>query len=1214
MFLSSLILGGLLSASSVPQDTSPYRSTLERGKRALEAGDLVGAGGLARAALERDPLAPGGWDLLARWAEATDDPDLQVYARHQHLRRAELAGASRRDLDELREALSVLDPLAPDLHALRDRFHGRLSKLAKGYDEDRPHAAIRAWRQLLALDPLDEDAASEIDRIASRPDPSLAAHARPKDLMEGVDPEWVLEHDARHATWDEAARVERENYTTITNAGYEVLVRTAEVMEQVNVFYREFFQYGSEEDGRSVPRIQVRVFATQEEYLDLGSGPPAEWSGGQFTGGAVETFVDSGFEAMVGVLFHEAAHQFVSLATTAVGWLNEGLASFFEGTRILPNGTVVMNLPASHRLIPLATRMEAGWMESSTEGMDPGDPSVTPERAPTFRIVLEDEYGWGPPWYAPTWGVVFFLYNFQDAGDGRFVYREAFREYIDKSGGKSGKTAVSTFEEVVLGNPKPPYPKGPGSDLEDLPRDVDALNDLWRDWILALRDEVEGRGGAERPYLVWGQAAAEAGEFAVASEHFERGLLASPDDVELRVSFAELLADEFENPDRAAKLLDEAVSILEVAEAPDEKRIRDLDRRLRKLDPDRDDLEAVQRDLASALAVLADRYASAGLDRMVMDVTWRGAVELELDALMPAYEAALRRVGEGPAIWELAYDEESLKGWVAPGTTFRADGRLLRASYGPYDEEHFKYRMLRLDRVTAGDFSLEAKVQADRGDVNFCGFVFGSKGPGSFHAALLFPPRTGEERNPDIGYVDLASWRGEGVPPRTWIHAPVDMGEDEGRSSAGRWWNMRLDVVGNEVLVWFEGRLAGAWEFTSREVLWGSFGLLCGPGKCAFRDVRFLARSPRDPAGRIEREVRLAAIGDGTVGSALDGSWRGRIPPFPRTSRWFGEERTSWEEGFGSPQVLVFWSQEQNQRLPIDGWLRSLQERGARWGTRIVSIVSAFDSENMESYLEAHPFPGAVGVDERAKTQGMGETFEEYLIPRFGMPRVILLDLDGKVLWEGDPGFAIGREPRPPYSSYLDDPMEDLIERRKLRELARWREAWDAGGRQTLEAGDLPGVSELLLEAEQLGQAGSEEARRAHAVLVASLGALADAEGTASSLERLGGAPALQTLADWGEVLEVELDRDASKALSRALRDIEKTAEGEAWRRVKALGARYGKRKIELPELTQELRVLEGALVQAVLAGLESGEEDVEELIRTTPGRWLVLEYLRFGR
>ena len=34
---------------------------------------------------------------------------------------------------------------------------------------------------------------------------------------------------------------------------------------------------------------------------------------------------------MVTTLFHEAAHQFVSLATSAAGWLNEGLASYFEG-------------------------------------------------------------------------------------------------------------------------------------------------------------------------------------------------------------------------------------------------------------------------------------------------------------------------------------------------------------------------------------------------------------------------------------------------------------------------------------------------------------------------------------------------------------------------------------------------------------------------------------------------------------------------------------------------------------------------------------------------------------------------------------------------------------------------------------------------------------------------------------------------------------------
>ena len=87
---------------------------------------------------------------------------------------------------------------------------------------------------------------------------------------------------------------------------------------------------------------------------------------------------------MTRTLFHEAAHQFVSLATNAAGWLNEGLASFFEGCRILSNGTVLMNMPANHRLFPLVDRMEVGWMSSVDDGFDPADPSgSTPTKAPT---------------------------------------------------------------------------------------------------------------------------------------------------------------------------------------------------------------------------------------------------------------------------------------------------------------------------------------------------------------------------------------------------------------------------------------------------------------------------------------------------------------------------------------------------------------------------------------------------------------------------------------------------------------------------------------------------------------------------------------------------------------------------------------------------------------------------------------------------------------
>ena len=139
------------------------------------------------------------------------------------------------------------------------------------------------------------------------------------------------------------------------------------------------------------------------------SKPPVEWSGGHFTGGAVETYVGSGgFQETLNTLFHEAAHQFVNRATSAGGWLNEGLASFFEGTRLLPNGTVLMNLPANHKLFPLAGRLERGWMADHKDGISRENPNQTPRTAPGFDVVLENKYEWGPPWYAPTWGVVFF--------------------------------------------------------------------------------------------------------------------------------------------------------------------------------------------------------------------------------------------------------------------------------------------------------------------------------------------------------------------------------------------------------------------------------------------------------------------------------------------------------------------------------------------------------------------------------------------------------------------------------------------------------------------------------------------------------------------------------------------------------------------------------------------------------------------------------------
>ena len=96
--------------------------------------------------------------------------------------------------------------------------------------------------------PLREADPEAIERIASAPDPSLAEDAKPRDLLADVDEQWIRQHDEQHSEWATRAKLERENYTTHTDAGYVVLVRAAEAMEQMSAFYKRFFRYGTPED------------------------------------------------------------------------------------------------------------------------------------------------------------------------------------------------------------------------------------------------------------------------------------------------------------------------------------------------------------------------------------------------------------------------------------------------------------------------------------------------------------------------------------------------------------------------------------------------------------------------------------------------------------------------------------------------------------------------------------------------------------------------------------------------------------------------------------------------------------------------------------------------------------------------------------------------------------------------------------------------------
>ncbi len=1232
MIRYAALLGVCLAAvSSGPNRGEGFDKAVRLAEQRLQNDDLDGARDLIRQAQERDPNAIVAWDLRVRWAEATRDTDEHVYALHRRFALAQAQSLPKQRIQELRAELLAADPVAKADADLRAKFIDDLESLAAKYEkENRPHSAIQVHKKLLVLAPDHATSEEAIERLASRPDPSLAADAKPMDLLADVSAEWIADHDRDHATWDTRAVLQRDNYTTSTDAGYEVLVRCAEAMEQMNAFYRQFFGYGGPDDKRTVPRIDLRIFKDRTGYMRLGTGPPASWSGGQFTGDAVETYVGlSGFDGTTQTLFHEAAHQFVSLATNATGWLNEGLASFFEGSRVLGNGSVLMNLPADHRLFPLADRMEQGWMSDANDGLDPGDAmAVTPRRAPTFRIVLEDQYDWGPPWYAPTWGVVYFLYNYQDPWDGRFVYRRALRTFIDTSGGRSGEGAVENFEEVVLAQPAPPTPKvDRPSDAPTvaLPKTVAALDAVWKDFILRTRDEQAGRLVVERPFLQWADFAQRRGDLLDAKEHFERGLVAHPKDPDLHEAFAALLAEDLDQDDRATKLYLRTAMLLEAVEPVDTRRVAAIERKLRDLDPQQRTFAQLNERIARATRQRVAAYQEAGLHMMAMDVAWRAGNQLPLPDLFGPFEDSARASGKSLTMWQLAYDEESLEGWDAqPDSAFEADGITLRAQNGERVEGDFSYQQLALDKVTSGDFSFEAEIQANRKDVTFAGLVLGRKSATDFHAVALMPGGGGPAGTIRPTYLDLVTFFGDGSF-QTWRHEPIPA-PAAGSSSSGRTYRVRADVIGSSIDLWLDDAYVTTQTFHDPGVLRGNFGLIVGKGKASFRNVRYLARVPGDPTAQIERRLRIG--GSASAGEdesefpvSANGSWLGQVPPFPQVSAWAQGERASWDERRGKPQLLVLCSIRQNDMIALDPWMTWLAEEYGPLGLDFVTVASAVDRHDLADYVTRHAFPGAVGVDAGATAEEPGSAFEVFAIDKYNLPRVLLLDIDGRVVWEGDPGFGSGHTFSSTSPSFLRAPLDKLVEQRSLRPLVEWTRRWDDTGRTAFESGDLLSVVDLVREAADLESSQDAEVRYVLARTRAIREAMADPEATLARLESRGVESAFLVLQSWAEALELEVDAKAKAVQRQAM----KSKSHKAWAKVeKALKpltdekiAGFNERQLEaqLERWTSTAEDLAGPFGDALARTFESVAE-VEDFraavheAHTIPGRWLMEEFL----
>ena len=595
--------------------------------------------------------------------------------------------------------------------------------------------------------------------------------------------------------------------------------------------------------------------------------------------------------------------------------------------------------------------------------------------------------------------------------------------------------------------------------------------------------------------------------------------------------------------------------------------------------------------------------------------------DLRQATLYPMVRSVEPRDGEwevivytGPDSWA----ERDLDGWVAAGKpAFQPAGSFLEADFdsvNPYD-----YQFLALDTVTSGDFSIEAKVQVEKDKVGFAGLVFGKKSDTTFHALILYPPHDssgGGEVIEQPAFVDLTTFYSSDSF-RIWRHVPVKSRVEEGASSAGEWHEVRLDVVGTEVDVWIDGEFSASQSFPDREVLRGSFGLLTAPGKARFRDIRYLARPARDPGAEVERKLRFEAIesAGGEVGS-LSGSFLGMAPPEPTPTRWISEPFPGFDSG-GSPQVtlITLWSIQQNDLIPLHDWLADVEGRYARKGLRVLSIASCLDDGSLDGYLADKDWPGYLCVDDLGDG-GIGATFTDYSIDRFNLPRTLLVDIDGKVVWEGDPGFRIGDEYRSGMATYLDSPLLELIEERDLEALSAWHRRW-ATTLEDVQAGRFEVALPVLAEADAFDASVDRAVGRAQAMRQAVLTAASDPLSTVEELAERGAHPAMYALLAWGEALGVDIGTKDEKDLKKVMRDDAyrdwSKVETECRRMLLHLGTEHEATKLD--ELEAKLATMAGPFIAAVAADLaeaRAGDGDLQALLETVPerpARWLSANY-----
>jgi len=1016
---AAVVLIGFAAASSDESAADAGATYTERHLASARTHRDAGRSEEARAeflkVLERDGGNFHALEGLVSLAVEAGEEDETVYYMYRFVDRAsklrDLDAPHRKRLKEYKLLLKEKDPNHGKLGSYRAAHLRRLLNLGAAHmKKGRYHSAKAIFEEVLHIAPSNAEARAALRRIRTDAGNELAEErpAGTEDLFSDVTREWIEKQDARHSTWDTAWEKKLDNYTIFTDAGYEVLEIIALALEQLDTFFRIFYDYKT--DGSGTPHIQIKIYKDRAEFMRLGK-PHVDWAAGFYNGSAVVTYDPRGSRAagdgrsemepsrslkgLIQTLAHEVSHHFVSIApgSGVPAWMNEGFASFFEGTRLLSNGRIEWNIVAPHRLRPLVEYLQS-------------------EKPPDLARIIScrvDDYR---IFYPYGWGLVYFLWNYEDE-EGNYLYRNVLREYRALYVG--GVDHLERFTKFIIERPDVPGI----SNLQE-------FEEVFTGYILKVNEEYLGRTEVARQYEERADEFMENENVEKALLFYEKALAKRPEDPGLLWKLARVLEALGEN-DRAAGTYRTFLTRAEFHGITDDPRLAAAREKIEKLDPIAGRFRKIREQFESDILFVARTYRDLGLFLMALQTARELAVAD--NPSIPARDFYLdveKESGKTLEQWQVAFNETDLSGWYGEDIVdeFRVEddrlvgeveegdvpdqGKATQTGSDMGEKPTIPYKIFLLDREIQGDFSFDTEVRAPEA-CELYGICFGARTKDAFQSVLLKSDQNLDFSTFDGGWTILR-------------HIPVMFDPAE-------WNRLRVDVRGRLVSIRMNGELVEELEFESGAELRGDVGILVGKGLAEYRNIRFLERNWRLPSRRIKRTFESRYSPDALPERAGPGqlSYRGKFPPPLTIGAWRNTAPLTLDKLIGKVVVLAFWSQDQESSLPtLPVYQKLLEEYGY---TDVELLVVANEKEYVvDAFLAECGLPLKMAVDRRDH-----RTIIDYGIPDTGLPRFLLIDLNGKVVWDGNPDWS------KKYGSYLDKPLADLVKSLRLRDIARLR-------------------------------------------------------------------------------------------------------------------------------------------------------------------------------